>query len=294
MDDNKRKAKEVTATDIRGEIIRKPQFITVNGRRIAYDEVSPSNPEGTVLLLTGLGAKRQAWYNQLEVFGKYFRTIAIDNRDAGDSEASKENYSVPDLADDAAGVLQALGVERAHVAGISMGGFISLELTLRHPALVEKLVPVATSAGGLSFAPSNPRIWFSRSWFKMLTRNTEQGELEKRVFAGIMGPGFAERNPQVMENIARIGRYRPQTRDGYLRQVRACLTHNVAGRLKQITAPTLVIHGDKDPLVTLPNGKRIAAKIPNARLLVYPGVGHIPIIERAAQFNQDVLNFLRS
>jgi pimeloyl-ACP methyl ester carboxylesterase len=79
---------------------------------------------------------------------------------------------------------------------------------------------------------------------------------------------------------------------GYMRQLQAALAHDVAGELARVTAPTLVIHGDLDPLVPPPNGANLAARIPGARHLVYPGVGHIPIIERADQFNRDVLAFL--
>src|SRR3954452_16771288 len=100
---------------------------------MAYDEVSPSDPHGTILLLTGLGAKRLGWYRQLEEFGKYYHTIAIDHRDVGDSDPASGPYTIAELADDAAAVLKALDINQAHVIGISMGGFIALELTLRHP-----------------------------------------------------------------------------------------------------------------------------------------------------------------
>jgi len=115
-----------------------PAFVTVDGRKLAYDEVCPPDPKGTVLLLTGLGAKRLGWYRQLPVFGQVYRTIALDHRDTGDSDPSPGPYTTADQADDAAAVLRALGVARAHVVGISMGGFIALELTLRHPELVDK------------------------------------------------------------------------------------------------------------------------------------------------------------
>ena len=117
-----------------------PSFVRVDGRKIAYTEVSPPEPLGTILLLTGLGAKRQGWYRQLESFGRHYRTIAIDHRDAGDSDLTTSPYTIGEQASDAITAARALGVERTHVVGISMGGFISLELTLRAPALVERLV----------------------------------------------------------------------------------------------------------------------------------------------------------
>ena len=94
----------------------------INGRRMAYDEVSPSQPKGTVLLLTGADSNRLTWYKQLDVFGRAFRTIAVDYRDTGDSDSMSEPYTIVDLATDAVFVLDALGVQRAHVVGYGNAG----------------------------------------------------------------------------------------------------------------------------------------------------------------------------
>ncbi len=270
--------------------IRKPSFVMINGRRMAYDEVSPANPKGTILLLTGLASKRQGWYKQLDEFGRYYRTIALDHRDVGDSDQVSAPYTVRDQADDAANVLKALGVSKAHIIGISMGGFISLELTLRHPELVDKLVLVSTSGGGLTNVPSSPKLW--PAFFRR--EKLEVGEQARKTYTRIMGPGYAASHPEVMADIAQIARHRPFSQAASSRQFRAVLSHNAASRVGQIRVPTLIIHGDKDPLVPIANGRRLARKIPGAKMLVYPNVGHIPIIERAADFNRDVLAFLDS
>src|SRR2546429_5283424 len=91
-----------------------PSFVTVDGRKLAYSEVSPPNPKGTILLLTGLAAKRYGWYKQFEVFGRSYRTVALDHRDISDSDEVTSAYTAADMADDAAAALKALGVERAH------------------------------------------------------------------------------------------------------------------------------------------------------------------------------------
>lgn len=270
--------------------IKPPSFILVGGRKIAYDEVCPASPKGTILLLTGMAAKRLGWYNQLEAFGREYRTIAIDHRDTGDSDPADGRYTAADQADDAAAVLQALGGLRAHVVGISMGGFMSLELALRHPVLVRSLVLVATSAGGRGH--KRPSLATLRLLLARRQANADPGELARKVYAAIMGPGYAAGNPDVMERIAAIARYRPMTGAAYARQLWVAMRHNVAARLGQITVPTLVIHGAEDPLVPPINGQRLAQRIPGARLIVYPQTGHIPIIERAAEFNRDVLAFL--
>jgi pimeloyl-ACP methyl ester carboxylesterase len=108
----------------------------------------------------------------------------------------------------------------------------------------------------------------------------------------VAGPGFAERHPEAIEEFVEIARHNPMHVDAYLRQLTACRAHDVADRLGEIRPPTLVIHGDADPLVRIENGRHLAANIPGARLIVYEGVGHIPEVECWEQFNADLLAFL--
>src|SRR4051794_9900337 len=166
-----------------------PLFVDVGWRRLAYEEVGPDDPRGTVLLLCGIGAKRQGWYKQLPVLGRRFRTLALDYRDVGDSDPAGEPYAIPDVADDGAPLARDLGIERASLIGISMGGFIALELALRRPALVDKLILVVTSAGGPSHVSTSPEI------MRLLMPGEEQvesGAGARRVCAAVAGPGFAE------------------------------------------------------------------------------------------------------
>ena len=95
-----------------------PSFVEVGGRRLAYEEVSPPEPEATVLLLCGIGAKRQGWYKQLPVLGRRFRTLALDYRDVGDSDPAGGPYTIAELAGDVAGVARELGIERASLVGV--------------------------------------------------------------------------------------------------------------------------------------------------------------------------------
>ena len=266
-----------------------PSFAQVNGRTLAYDEVRPDTPQGTVLLLTGLASKRLGWYRQLPVFGQIYRTIAMDHRDTGDSDLATGPYTTADQADDAAGLLAALGIEHAYVVGISMGGFIALELTLRHPEMVEKLVLTGTSAGGATHVAPSPEMG---AMLVQDRRGVDPGDLARHTYTLLMAPGYAERNPDAIERIAETARYRPQSAEAYMRQLQACLGHDASGRLGQIHIPTLVVHGELDPLVPVENGRYLADHIPGARLILYPDTGHIAIIERADDYNQAVLGFL--
>ena len=266
-----------------------PRFATVAGRRLAYEEVTPDHPEATVLLLCGLGAKRQGWYRQLPVLGRRFRTLALDPRDVGDSDQADGPYSIADMAEDVHALTAALGIARAALVGVSMGGFTSLELALRHPELVDRLVLVVTSAGGPTHVSTSPEV------MRLLMpgdAEVEDGEGARRVCAAVAAPGFAERHPEEIDTFVEIARYRPMTRDAYLRQLQACRAHDVSGRLGEIVAPTLVIHGDVDPLVPVENGRHLARSIAGAELVVYPDTGHIPEVERYEEFNRDVAAFL--
>jgi 3-oxoadipate enol-lactonase len=270
--------------------IREPLKVAVDatGRKIAYDEVTPANPKGTILLLTGLASKRLGWFNQLEEFGKTYRTIALDHREIGDSDATGAPYTIKDQADDAAAVLRALEIERAHVVGISMGGFISLELALRHPEMVQSLVLVATSAGGTSHVAPGPAML----GMLMNREPLPPAELARKNYRMIMAANYVSAHPETLDIIARIAEYRPITPDAYVRQLQSAMTHSAADRLHQIKVPTLVVHGDADPLVPYANGQFLAQNIPGARLITYSDTGHIPIMERAADFNRDVLAFV--
>ncbi len=272
--------------------IMSPSFAAIEGRRIAYAQVSPSRPKGTILLLPGLGLQRFSWYKQLAVFGQEYRTIALDPRDTGDSDPMAHPYCIADLADDAAAVLRALSIVKSHIVGISMGGFVALELALRHAEVVNRLVLVSTSARSLIYALLSPRrlprilpVFISNS-------KIEPGEEKRRILALLMEPGYAESHPEEMEQIAEIGRCERITKEAFNRQVRACLRHDVSKRLGDIRAATLVVHGENDPGLVVKNGIHLARQIPGARLIVYPNTGHALIIERAEEFNRDVLEFL--
>jgi 3-oxoadipate enol-lactonase len=273
-------------------LFREPSFVNVDGRKLAYNEVCPPAPKGTILLLTGLAAKRYGWYHQLDEFGRYYRTIALDHRDISDSDEVKEAYTVADMADDAAAAMRALGVQRTHVAGISLGGFVALQFTLRHPQLVDKLVLISTSAGGSTHVPPGSEM------IAILTgraeQNIEVGEIARRTYTAIMAPGFAQNHPEEIDRVAEIARYRPVHAAAYYRQLQAVMTHDVSQQLDRIQAPTLVIHGDADPLVVPANGDYLAQHIKGAKHIVYHNVGHVPIFECYEQFNRDVLAFLES
>jgi pimeloyl-ACP methyl ester carboxylesterase len=265
-----------------------PSFVEVAGRRLAYDEVRPAQPRGTIFLLTGLGSKRQGWRNQAPVFGTEYRTLAVDFRDVGDSDRVDQPYTIADLADDVAGMAGALHIPRVHVIGISLGGYVAQYVALRHPDQVGKLILVSTSAGGAT------HVMPEATMLSMLTTVGVSGAEEGARFAysRIMSPAYLGTHPGVLDQIAEVAQHNPFTPESYQRQLAAALSGGVGAQVGNIIAPTLVIHGDADPLIPPQNGDYLARSIPGARHIVYHGIGHVPISECAEAFNHDVLAFL--
>ncbi len=269
-------------------LVEEPSLVLIDGRRIAYNEVSPLHPKGTVLLLTGSDSNRLTWYKQLDAFGRTYRTIAVDYRDTGDSDPASESYTIADLANDAAFMLAALGVQRAHVVGISLGGYVGLQLVLSHPEQVEKLVLISTSA---TYIPPGPEMMAKLLQLQQ-DAQVDVSERMQQVLALVTAPGYFATHPQDWEWISQWARYRPQSQEAATRQMQACMTYDVSEQLDHIQVPTLVVHGELDLRVAPENGRFLAEHITGARFILYPKTGHLVIIERAEEFNRDVLAFL--
>ncbi len=263
----------------------------VGSHTVYYDDLGPDLGRGhPVLFLTGLGATRQGWWKQIEPFSRKYRVINMDNRDAGDSALGTAPYTIADMAEDSAGLIENLDLGRTHVIGISMGGMIAQELAIRHPELVDRPVLVSTAAGGPEGVLARPET----TALLMLTEDSLETRV-RRIFTAIAGEGYMAAHPEDLEQMVQYALDKPMSDESYGRQLAACMLHlqgGTAGRLAQIAAPTLVIHGDDDPLIPCPNGQYLAAHIKNARLVTFPGVGHLPIVESPDKFNREVMNFL--
>jgi pimeloyl-ACP methyl ester carboxylesterase len=241
--------------------------------------------------MSGLGSTRLGWWKQIEPFSAKFRVINMDNRDAGDSALGTGPYTIADMSADTAGVIKNLNLGPTHIVGISMGGMIAQELALRHPECVDKLVLVSTTAGGPTGVNPRPEI-------TALLMRVGDESLETRVrrtFTAIAGEGYMAAHPDELELIVKNSIAKPMSLASYQRQLGACMDHSfkgVAEQLGQITAPTLIVHGECDPLIPYENGKYLAAHIKGARLSSYPGVGHLLPIEAPERFNREVIEFL--
>ncbi|MEA2453882.1 MAG: hypothetical protein QOI45_144 [Thermoleophilaceae bacterium] len=236
-----------------------------------------------VLLVMGLGMNATGWWRTVPALAERFRVLAFDNRGVGRSDRPPGPYSVAQMADDAAAVLDAAGEASAHVYGISLGGMIAQEIALRHPDRVRGLVLGCTTPGGPNAAPASAT---TLAFFERRGRMPA----EEAVWASVpynYGPATrAEHGDRIAQDIAQRLRF-PIEQEPYRAQLAAALNHDTYGRLGSIAAPTLVIHGAEDVMVLPANGRVLAERIPDARLVEGPGAGHLyftdaPELDRAA------------
>ncbi|HZQ38225.1 MAG TPA: alpha/beta fold hydrolase [Dehalococcoidia bacterium] len=257
----------------------------VNGISIYYEEHGAGTP---LLLVMGFTANTTAWEPVLPALSSRYRVIAFDNRGAGRSDAPEAAYSMTELADDALGLLTHLGVERAHVYGVSMGGMIAQHIALRAPHRVLSVVLGCTSPGGKhAVTAAEPVI---AALLGAATLPIEQAF--DKTLPILYSDGFAAAHRD--ELYARALQNAPlrASEAGVKGQAAAIQGHDTFDRLPEIAAPTLVLHGDADQLVPTANGRLLAEHIPGAKLTVYPGARHGFHVEFAEQSSADVLAFL--
>ena len=250
-----------------------------------YVEAGTGDP---LVLVMGFGGDHLAWGLQIPAFAATYRVIAFDNRGVGQSDAPDIPYSTAMMADDTIGLLDALGIERAHVCGVSMGGMIAQEIALRHPARVRTLQLHATLA--------RPDVYMKalvEAWRKVRVALGREEAL--RVLAlWLFAPCSYEERPEFVELVLQnaIANPHPQSLTGYLRQGDAVLGHDTLERLDRVRSPTLVSVADQDALVPPRFSHAIAERIPGAELKTIADAGHAYMWEKADVFNAMCLEFL--
>jgi pimeloyl-ACP methyl ester carboxylesterase len=262
-----------------------PRSVSANGLEIFVEQVG-QGPD--VLLIGGLGDTVEAWQPQLDGLADRYRLTAFDNRGAGRTAMPEGPVTVQAIADDAAGVLRALEIPGAHVAGFSMGSAIAQELALRHPQLVRSLVLVSTFARPDALFCAQLRFW---RWLAEVTPG-ERAFFEA-FFTWVYTPrAHADGTvPQIVEQALAFPHQ--QSVEAFQAQVDALLAHDTADRLSQIAVPTLVLAGELDTILPPRFGRSVAEQIPDARFEVMPGEAHQPFQEVPDRFNPRVDAFWR-
>jgi pimeloyl-ACP methyl ester carboxylesterase len=259
--------------------------VEVGGLRVAYRRAGQGPP--LVLLHGGLGDSRE-WRRQLEGLADEFTVLAWDAPGCGGSSDPPETFRLPDYADCLAGFIQALGLGRPHVGGLSWGGGLALELYRRHPRLPKSLVLASAYAGWAGSLP--PEVVAER-----VERALGEAELPPEQWVRGYLPGlFTDSAPGevVQEALAMMLDVRPA---GMRPMAQAFAEADLREVLPLIQVPTLLLYGDADRRSPLEGvAHDLHAKIPGSRLVVLPRVGHQSDMEAPDRFNAEVRNFLRS
>lgn len=259
-------------------------FADNEGTKIYWEEHGSGEP---LLLIMGLGYSLDMWHRALPVLAEHYRVVAFDNRGVGRSDVPPGPYTIAKMASDAAAVMDAARIDKAHVFGVSMGGMIAQEFAIQYPARVQSLVLGCTTCGGPDATTAAPEVINA-----LMARATMTIEEAIRALARYV---YDEATPQErLEEDFTIRRRTYPSSEGYLAQVQGVLGWESFGRLSQIAAPTLIIHGESDRLVPPANGKLLAQSIPNAKLVMLPAASHIFMTDQPEAANQAVLSFLAS
>ena len=259
-------------------------FVENQGARIYWDEQGHGAP---VLLIMGLGYSSHMWYRIRPALAARYLTIALDNRGVGRSDLPAGPYPIGLMASDAAAVLDAAGIESAHVFGISMGGMIAQEFALQYPKRLWSLILGCTAAGGPTAVRSEPE-----AIQMLMARDKISREQAEEVPVPFIYDSGTPREA-IDEDLAIRRPWFPRP-EAYVAQLQGILAWEAYGRLSGITAPTLVIHGERDRLVPPGNGKLIAARIPGAKLVIIPHASHLFLTDQPEAAHSAVLEFLKA
>ena len=263
--------------------MKAPALHAANGKvRIAYEVRGSGDP---VLLVHGLGYARWGWEPVADPLAEEFRVLLYDNRGIGESDVPPGPYTALQLAEDAAAVLDAAGLERAHVAGTSLGGMAAQELAISFPERVERLVLACTTPGGLASYPMPQQTVELMLAAPALPRE----EALRRFVGNALSPGAPD---ALVDRITALRLENPFDPAGWHAQAAAGATFDALERLGRIEAPTLVVTGTEDVVVDPRNSELLAERIPDARLERVPG-GHLFFWEDPQQFLNLVKEFLR-
>jgi len=247
---------------------------TCNGIELEYETFG--DPSGApLLLIAGLGSQMISWNDQFceLLAGRGFQVIRFDNRDAGLSTWMDAAYTLNDMAADAAGLLDAIGIPAAHVVGTSMGGFIAQLVALNHPDRVLTLTSIMSGPNGEDEVPPTDE---GREVLLVPAPKTREERIQVGVWAKRRLLGSADPYDDEYERArvtAAVDRaYHPA---GFARQLGAIVAApSRLGRFSSLRVPALVVHGKDDILVPVDNGRKVAAAIPGARLMEIEGMGH--------------------
>lgn len=244
-----------------------------------------------LLLLAGLGADLSVWDADMvrELAGKY-QTILVDNRGAGHTDCPKGPYTIKQLAFDASGLLDALGITQAFVLGHSMGGLIAQQLAIDFPQKVAKLVLCSSNAG-----PSravSPDAEITQGIMDRAKGKLTAEEIANNRVNHAFTKEYQEAHPEFIKKFRQKAATNLMPQEPYQSQTQATMGYNGARFLKKLQVPTLILHGKKDMLCPWQNAEILAKLIPGAKIAYCPESAHTLYTAEPEAFMKPLLEFL--
>lgn len=259
--------------------------IRVGEIELYYVEAGAGEP---LLLIMGFGGDHLAWGFQFRVFAERYRVIAFDNRGAGQTDTPDIPYTTRLMAEDARGLMDALGIDRAHVLGVSMGGMIAQELVVNHPERVRSLHLACTMA-----RPDTYQHALNEAWREVRSRLSREAAL-RTIALWLFAPRTYNERRDFVEMLLQnaLANPYPQSVTGFMRQSEAIERHDALERLDKVTCPTLVSVAEDDILVPPRFSQELSERIRGSVLRILPGAGHVYFWECPDEFNALTLDFL--
>lgn len=241
-----------------------------------------------LVLICGLGVDLLCWASVIAEFSRGYKVITFDNRGSGRTDAPDVPYSIEMMADDTTGLLDTLGIEKAHILGHSLGSFIAQELALKYPHKLKSLT-LASSSTHLTNAVKH----IIKTWDRLFQEGVSLENRLRESLPWLMTKNFfAGPNAAEKAVVFLMSNPHPQSLHGMTHQTNACLDYDTRDRIHQISAPTLVIVGRQDLLMPIRMSKELAAGIPHAELVILKGGAHDLCGEIPDKFRMAVLDFL--
>lgn len=241
----------------------------------------------TLVLMHGIGGNRTNWTEQVKHFAPHFHTIAWDARGYGDSDDYEGPLDFSDFSRDLAKVLDHFKIERAHIAGLSMGGRISQDFFALFPERVKTLTLVATHSGFKTFSPEEREKFVALRRKPLVEEGKEPKDIAPIVAKSLIGPHATEEQyQQLVESMAALHK------ESYIKTVESTTHFNRTLELSSINVPTLLVYGEKDPLTRPEFGEAMHSQIKDSEYVVVPKAGHLVNLEQPDAFNSCVLEFL--
>ena len=256
-----------------------------NGINIHYEECGSGEP---LLLLMGLSAPGAAWELHVNEYKKHFRCIVLDNRGAGASDKPPGDYTTELMASDSVNVMDALGIDRFHVNGISMGGAIAQQIAIAHPSRIKSCIITASWA----YCGNYMKNVFEM--MKITRTNLSRTDFPVAFFLWLYSAKFYEANPQaILEGMqGNTTDPSPMPQPAFNSQAAACMSHDTRGRLDKIVAPVLLTAGGKDIFTPIECSQYLHEQIKGSTLEVFEGYAHTHHWEDLEKYNRITTEFV--